>query len=116
MAQFKIAARAERDLVSILGLSEERWGTEGRERYATLVSAALQKIARDPLGPSSRERELVGPQMRSLHLRHAGSRRHVRDPVHIVFYRVTKTSIEIVRVVHERMNPHAHVGQKSRAR
>jgi toxin ParE1/3/4 len=116
VAQFKIAARAKSDLASILALSEERWGIEGRERYATVVSAALQKIARDPLSPSSRARELVGSQMRSLHLRHAGSRRHVRDPVHVVFYRITKTTIEVVRVLHDRMNPHAHIGHKSRAK
>jgi len=107
--RFRISGPARADLSAILSTSLQRWGEDGRARYAALLVAAMQRIARDPHGPMTRDRPELLPGTRSLHLRHAG-RGHVVDaPVHMVFYRPIGGLIEILRVLHERMEPSRHV-------
>ncbi|HEX5071510.1 MAG TPA: hypothetical protein VFV78_14945 [Vicinamibacterales bacterium] len=49
------------------------------------------------------------PGLRSLHLRAVTTtRRTVARPVRLVFYRPT-TPIEIIRVLHERIDPEFHI-------
>jgi len=51
--------------------------------------------------------------IRSFHLRHARTddpEAKVRRPVHILYYRaLTPNLVEIVRVLHERMEPSRHI-------
>ena len=114
MARFKISVPAQDDLESILATSEDRWGVEGRKRYAKLLVAALRKIARAPSNASTKTRDEIGPGIRSLHTRHAERKGLVQQPVHVVFFRIEKTAIEIVRVLHERMDPVAHMMPRRR--
>jgi len=114
MARFRLSAPAEADLAGILAASAERWGLEGRRRYSALLVAAMRRVAADPEGPATRDRADLIPGIRSLHIRHARGddpQTAVKSPVHIVYYRVTQPGlIEIVRVLHERMEPGRHVG------
>jgi toxin ParE1/3/4 len=54
----------------------------------------------------------LAPGICSLHIRHARGddpRTAVKRPVHIVYYRATRPgTVEIVRVLHERMEPSRH--------
>jgi len=109
VARFRISDPAREDLGNILATSAERWGEEGRERYAALLVAAMRTIARDPVGPTTRDRAALLPGLRSFHVRHARRRSTVHDPVHVMFYRAAESAIEIVRVLHERMDPASHV-------
>ncbi|MDP2622149.1 MAG: type II toxin-antitoxin system RelE/ParE family toxin [Hyphomicrobiales bacterium] len=114
MARFRLSAPAEADLAGILAASAARWGPEGRRRYAALLAAALRRVAADPEGPATRDRADLTPGIRSLHIRHARGddpRTAVKRPAHIDYYRATRPgSVEIVRVLHERMEPSRHVG------
>ena len=74
-----------------------------------LLEAALQAIASDPEGPVTRDRGLLGAGLRSLHVRHARRAHGVHDPVHMIYYRVRPGSVEVVRVLHERMDPTAQL-------
>lgn len=109
MARFRLSRLAEADLAHILATSEERWGTEGRRRYAAILAAAMGKVAAGPEGSATRDRAELLPGIRSFHVRHA--RRHdakteVRRPAHLLYYRVVAPGvIEIVRVLHERTDP-----------
>ena len=105
MARFLISAPARGDLEHILATSLERWGEAGRARYAALLAAALRAIARDPKGSATRERPELLAGVRSLHIRHARGAGSVKDPVHVIFYRESDELIDIVRVLHERMEP-----------
>jgi toxin ParE1/3/4 len=105
MARFHISRLARADLARILASSLERWGEDGRERYAALLVAAMRTVARSPLGPTTRERAELGPGLRSFRSWHARHRAGVRDPVHVIYYRLATSAIEIVRVLHERMEP-----------
>jgi toxin ParE1/3/4 len=109
MAGVRISRPARADLEHILEVSLERWGEHGQARYRALLEAALQVIASDPEGPVTRDRGLLGAGLRSLHVRHARRARGVHDPVHMIYYRVRPGSVEVVRVLHERMDPTAQL-------
>src|SRR5215470_13688847 len=117
MARFRLSRLAEADVALILATSKERWGKEGRRRYAAILTAAMRKAAADPKGPATRDRAELSPGIRSLHLRHARGddpQAKVRRPVHVLYYRaVPPDVIEIVRVLHERMEPSRHMGGAS---
>src|SRR5258705_4681122 len=100
MTLLRLSAPAQADLAHILATSLDRWGAEGRDRYANVLAAALQKIASDPNGAAMRTREELLPGVRSFHLRNTRGARTVRNPVHVIYYReVREDRIEIVRVL-----------------
>lgn len=113
MARFRLARPAQIDIAQILSVSAERWGVEGRQRYAAVLAAAMRQVASEPHGPLTRKRPELRPFIRSFHLRHArlaGEVAKVRSPVHVVYYRIAKDGvIEIIRVLHERMDPSRHL-------
>lgn len=112
MASFRISRPAQRDLELILATSEERWGVRTRSRYASLLAAALRIIAAEPQGTATRDRGELLSGLRSFHLRHVASRGAVARPVHVVYFRVTRTRVvDIIRVLHERMDPQAHLDE-----
>ena len=113
MARFRLSSLARSDLAQILVVSGERWGLEGRRRYRALLTAAMRKVAVQPEGAATRDRAELSRGVRSLHLRHArvgeGEAR-VKEPVHVLFYRAVRPGlVEIVRVLHERMEPSRHL-------
>ena len=114
MARFRLSRQAKTDLAHILATSAERWGIEGRRRYAALLVAAIRKVAVDPEGPATRDRVELGPGIRSFNIRHArvdNRKAKVGRPVHILYYRAIGPGlIEIVRVLHERMEPSRRIG------
>ena len=113
-ARFRLSRLAQADLRRILAASETRWGIEGRRRYAAILAAAMRKVAADPEGPVTRERADLSPHVRSMHLRYARGLEPaatVKAPVHILYYRAVRPDvIEIVRILHERMEPGRHIG------
>ena len=109
MARYRLSAPAKADITSILRMSEKNHGPDARIRYRALLTAAMRRIAADPRGVSTLDRTDLLDGLRSLHIRHS---RHesqespVAAPVHVVFYRATEPGIiEIVRVLHDRMEP-----------
>lgn len=110
MARFRLSALAEDDVRQLLSMSLERWGTDGQQRYARLLATAFMAIARNPAGPSTRDRAALVPGLRSFHLRSSREKSGVTAPVHLVYFRIAKRDVvEIVRVLHERMDPTAHL-------
>jgi len=112
MARFRLAQPAQNDLANILSTSTERWGTEGRRRYTRLLAAAMRTVAANPDGPLTQSRNELASGLRSFHLRHArvtGPQAKIKRPVHVLYYRAIQPGlIEIVRVLHERMEPSRH--------
>lgn len=109
MARFRVSGPAQGDLAHILATSLERGGEAARKRYAQLMTVALRAIAESATGPATRARDELGKGLRSMHVRQARGAAAVRDPVHVIFFRVHGECIEIVRVLHERMDPARHV-------
>jgi toxin ParE1/3/4 len=113
MTRYRLSQPARTDIASILRISEMMHGTEARIRYRALLAASLRRIAADPDGNSTRDRSEIFPGIRSLHLRRGRAGSHdarVGNPVHLIFYRVLEPGLtEIVRVLHERMEPSRHL-------
>jgi len=113
MPRFRIARPAQADLTSILTASAERWGAEGRRRYAAALAGAMREVVSRPEGPLTRSRTELAAGLRSFHIRYAPaneSASQVRRPVHVLYYRIASEGvIEIVRVLHERMEPGRHL-------
>ncbi len=114
MARYRLSDPARADIASVLRTSETMHGAEARIRYRALLAAALRRIAADPQGLSTVDRPELYAGVRSFHIRH--SRNESReapagDPVHVIFYRTVEPGlVEIVRVLHERMEPSRHIG------
>ncbi len=114
MARFRLARPARIDLANILATSAERWGAEGRQRYAAVLAAAMRQVAAEPDGPLTRKRPELRSELRSFHVRYArpAQAAKVRRPVHVLYYRVVEEGvIEIIRVLHERMEPSRHLDE-----
>ena len=65
--------------------------------------------------PAGRAKPSAVAEQRNLQYSRAGARKaSVRRPVHIVYYRmIAPELIEIVRVLHERMDPSRHLHDSS---
>jgi toxin ParE1/3/4 len=116
MAQYRLSEPAKADIAAILTRSEELHGKEARSRYRACLTAAMRRVADDPDGRSTVDRGEIVPGIRSFHVRHSRNESReapVATPVHVLFYRVTQPGvIEIVRVLHDRMEPKQHIGGK----
>jgi len=113
VARYRLSAPAKADIAAILRTSEERHGEDARIRYRALLTAAMRRVAAEPEGHSTADRADLVPGVRSFHIRHSrGESREVpvARPVHLIFYRPLRPGlVEIVRVLHERMDPSRHV-------
>jgi toxin ParE1/3/4 len=113
MARVRLSGLAKADLAQILTTSGERWGPGGRHRYAALIATAMRQMANDPEGRTTRSRDELFRGVRSFHLKHArvdSPKYKVRKPVHVLYYRaVSPGLVEIVRVLHEHMEPSRHI-------
>jgi toxin ParE1/3/4 len=112
MARFRVGRPAQMDVAGILAASADRWGVDARRRYAATLAAALRQVGEEPDGPLTRARPELGARLRSFHVRHA--RRSAEPPLarppHVLYYRVADDgAIEVVRVLHERMDPSRHL-------
>jgi len=101
-------------VVRILATGRTLWGADAERRYRALLAAALRKAAANPHGPATRDWPELGDAVHSLPLRHARGATGedpVGRPVHVLFYRAAEPGlIEIIRVLHERMEPGRHLG------
>jgi toxin ParE1/3/4 len=114
VARYRLSGPAKADISSILRTSETQHGRDARTRYRGLLTAAMRRIAADPQGRSTLDRGELLAGLRSLHIRHSRNESReapVGEPVHVIFYRVAAPDlVEIVRILHDRMEPSLHIG------
>lgn len=78
MADYRLSAAAEDDLVDILTWSQEQYGELIQERYQALIFAAFEDIAGNPADPLISWKALKSGRAGIYHISH--SRAHVPDP------------------------------------
>jgi toxin ParE1/3/4 len=94
--RFVLTPRAQADLDEIWDYTAERWGLDQAETYVRQLWKHIQTVADKPsLG---RECEEV----------RAGYR-HYPSGSHVLFFRLTDAGIDIVRILHERMDYERHI-------
>jgi toxin ParE1/3/4 len=83
----------------------------------------MRQIASDPNGVATRNRDEILRGVRSFHIRHARAddltpddlAPTVKRPPHVLYYRAIRPGlVEIVRVLHERMEPSRHISDISK--
>lgn len=98
---------ARQDLKEILRYSREQFGSDARQRYQYLVARALHDLIEDPLRVGSVDRHDWSPGLRSWHLRLSSLRVptdiRVKEPRHLLFYKLSAERLVVIRVLHEAM-------------
>lgn len=69
----------------------------------------MHELGADPERLMSKGCSEIAPRLRSFHVRHVGRDHGVKSPVHVIYYRKARSSIVIVRVLHERTKPSLHL-------
>jgi toxin ParE1/3/4 len=82
-----------------------------------MLITAMGQVADHPDGPATREQSDLASGIRSFHTRHTSDldrKTAVKRPVHLLIYRVVEPGlVEIVRVLHERMDIRRHLDQST---
>lgn len=96
MTDFRLTPAARSDLSSIWDYTRDHWGTDQAEAYIVEIRAAIERIVDDPRRgrPCDEVRE--------------GYRRYGIGH-HLVFYMTRPDGIDVIRIMHERMDPSRHV-------
>jgi toxin ParE1/3/4 len=96
MSRYLLSPRARADLDDIWNYSAQRWGTDQAEDYIRLVQKAIETVSEEP------RRGRTCDEVRK------GYRKY---PVgsHVLIYRGGKAGIDIVRILHNRMDFERHL-------
>ena len=105
MPQFALTTLAARDYRAILRESRQQFGQVQRDRYKTIMDAAIHEVAEDPHRPRSKKRDELAPGIRTYSLGGRGKRAS-----HFLVYRVLNSGVvEITRILHVRMELENHL-------
>jgi toxin ParE1/3/4 len=93
---YVLTPRAQADLDEIWDYTAEHWGDDQAAAYARQIQAAIEAVAADPSrgGPC----DDIRPGYRKLSV---GS--------HVLFYRCIENGVDIVRILHQRMDFNRHL-------
>lgn len=95
MSIFRLTALAKQDLLSIGRYTQTTWGQEQRNSYLAKIDAAFHLLAIEPQRGRACDDLLTGYRKY-----HVGR--------HLIFYRQFSEGVEIVRILHDRMDIEAH--------
>ncbi len=99
MAKYFLTNKAVEDLSKIWDYTYEVWSESQADKYYELLIDSFQQISKNPE---------IGKNYDEIDSAVLG----LRVAKHIVFYRLTKSSeIEILRILHERMDLKAKIGE-----
>lgn len=96
MSRYALTPKAHADLDDIWNYTVARWGAEQAEKYLRQLADAMSYVAADP------ERGRACDEVR------AGYRKYAVG-AHVVFYRETRKRVEVVRILHKRMDFQRHL-------
>lgn len=88
---FVMAKKAVSDLEEIWLYTVEKWSAEQADRYYNLIFDEINYICRNINAGKSME-----------HVRQGYRASKVKS--HLIFYRIVKDTIEVIRILHERMD------------
>lgn len=91
-----LSPRAQSDVREIWAYSRDRWGDKQAETYVRQIQSGLRTLATNP----RRGRPCD-------HIRAGYFRFSVEQ--HVVFYRLTEEAIDVVRILHQRMDFDRHL-------
>jgi toxin ParE1/3/4 len=96
MLEIHKQALAEEDLIGIWNYTLKQWGAEQADTYLDQLNDGIAILAENPrLGINC---DPIRQGYRRLHIKH-----------HMVYYRITLTRIDLIRVLYEEMDPERHL-------
>ena len=96
MPAFRLSAKSLEDLKSIGRFTLKFWGREQRNIYLSKLDESFHILADQPHVGSARDDIRMGYRVY-----HVGR--------HLIFYRQKSTDIEIIRILHDRMDVETHL-------
>jgi toxin ParE1/3/4 len=101
----RLGAAAELDFANILKWTTENFGARQSRVYRNTIVQAIGELADGPDVAGSKARDEIIPGLRTFHVARRG-----RRGSHFLMYRIAPNStIEIVRILHDRMDLQRHV-------
>jgi toxin ParE1/3/4 len=101
----KLAAPAELDFANIVGSTVENFGAHQARVYRDTLAQAIGELRAGPKVIGSRTRDEIAPGLCTLHVARRGRRGR-----HFLMYRVaSRSTIEIVRILHDSMDIRRHI-------
>jgi toxin ParE1/3/4 len=101
----RLGAAAELDFANILKWTTENFGARQSRVYRDTLVQAIGELAAGPDVAGSKARDEIVPGLRTLHVSRRG-----RRGSHFLMFRVARNgTIEIVRILHDRMDLQRHV-------
>lgn len=99
MSNYVLSPNAQQSLRRIKSYSLDKFGDRQTKIYLELIETKLQAITNNPEQGRTREELKCGYLSFP-----AGS--------HVIFYRKAQGYIEIIDILHQRMEPHFHLGDE----
>lgn len=99
MAKFYFTRKAVEDLSAIWNYTLEEWSEEQADKYYGMLVASCRKLAENPVLFGRRYEEI------------ADNLYGCKSQKHIIFYRIVENdAVEVVRILHERMDLKNKIG------
>jgi toxin ParE1/3/4 len=91
MPSYQLSPEAKKDLLSIRAYTRKKWGKQQAQNYIDTLEKRCNELAQSP--HMGQERPEIKPGYRS-----------ITEKKHVIFYRVCDSGIEILRILHGRMD------------
>jgi len=98
MPSYSLSPEAIKDLLTIRANTQNKGGIQQAQKYIDALEIKCEKLARSPY--IGRERPEIKPGYRS-----------ITEGKHVIFYRVGDSGIDILRILHGRMDIELRMGQ-----
>ncbi|WP_205240771.1 type II toxin-antitoxin system RelE/ParE family toxin [Desulfobulbus alkaliphilus] len=96
MSRVTLTPRARSDLGDIWDFTFARWGMDQAEKYVRDLWAAMERQSNDPTN--------------SIHIGDVRpGYRKVNSGSHVIFFKVTPGGIDVVRILHQKMDSNRHL-------
>lgn len=96
MKRCRLTPAAQQDLSGIWDFTQERWDVHQAQTCISEIRAAIERVAEDPT------------RGRACDPIRAGYRRYAIGS-HLVFYVETDDTVDVIRLLHQRMDPSRHL-------
>jgi toxin ParE1/3/4 len=96
MPRFRLTERAKADLRAIGRYTQATWGRAQRNNYLARLDASFHLLAEEP--HRGRACDDIRPGYYKYHVGR-----------HLIFYRSSPDGVEIIRILHDRMDIEAHL-------
>ncbi|MEM6768719.1 MAG: type II toxin-antitoxin system RelE/ParE family toxin [Bacteroidota bacterium] len=100
--ELRLSKYAEEDIRQILTYSLEVWGKKQFQKYQSQIQSALDTIQKNPTSGRVRRRDQLFPGGLSYSF-----------GTHIIFFRIKGDIIEVVRILHQKMDFISHLPEDS---